>query len=266
MECSRVIFTKLDLKGNFTLGHLDSKHILIQLEYEGDFHRLWLKEKLFIDGFPMRIFRWTSDFRSGAESPIASIWLGFPNLPIFMFNKVSLFSLGQLIGTPLTLDKATIEFKRPSIAKLCVQVALTKDIPCRVWLECGEKRPGYWQEVVYDRIPSFCKHCLRIGHDISMCKFLDPSPSKVHVQHETKIYRKKEKTSPVDNNKQSRGSRMPSMMRQHKTNILLLKTQRRFLKAQQVPLTLKITTKILITINKRITQQMKKRRRFLKKH
>lgn len=44
IDRSRQIFAKLYLKGNFFLSLLDSKHILIQLEYEGDFHRLWLKE------------------------------------------------------------------------------------------------------------------------------------------------------------------------------------------------------------------------------
>lgn len=92
------------------------------------------------------------------ESPLVPIQIGFPNLPIFMFNKVSLFSLEQLIGTPLTLDKATAEFKRPSIAKVCVQVDITKSLPHRIWLECGEKMPGFLQEVEYVRIPSFCKH------------------------------------------------------------------------------------------------------------
>src|SRR3954469_21867824 len=136
MEMARSIFAKLDLKGNFFLGHLDSKHILIKLEHEGDFNRLWLKDKIFIDGFPMRVFRWTPDFRSDVESPLAPVWVGFPNLPIYMFNKVCLFSIGRLLGTPITLDIAIAEFKRPSMAKICVQVDLLKDLPKRVWLKC----------------------------------------------------------------------------------------------------------------------------------
>lgn len=77
------------------------------------------------------------------ESPIVAIWIGLPSLSIFMFNKVSLFSLGQLIGTPLPLEKATTEFIRPSIAKLYVQDDLTKSSPHRIKLECREKLAGF---------------------------------------------------------------------------------------------------------------------------
>src|SRR5436190_15248498 len=51
MERARSVFAKLDLKGNYFIGHLDPKHILIMLEHEGDFYRLWLKDLFFLDGF-----------------------------------------------------------------------------------------------------------------------------------------------------------------------------------------------------------------------
>lgn len=56
MDQSRQAFAKLDLKGNYFLGHLNSKHISIQLEHEGDFHHLWLKGFLYLNGFPMGVF------------------------------------------------------------------------------------------------------------------------------------------------------------------------------------------------------------------
>src|SRR4051812_16255899 len=138
MERSRSIFSMLDLKGNYFLGHLDAKHILIKLDHEGDFNRLWLKDLMFLDGFPMRVFRWTPDFRSDIESSLTPVWVGFPNLPIYMFNKVSLFSIGRLIGTPLTLDIVIAEFRRPSLAKICIQVDLLNPLPRRVWLNIGD--------------------------------------------------------------------------------------------------------------------------------
>lgn len=44
LERSRLIFAKLGLKGGFSLGHLDSKHLLIHLQEDGDFNRAWLRE------------------------------------------------------------------------------------------------------------------------------------------------------------------------------------------------------------------------------
>src|SRR5204863_5843252 len=62
MEITRQVFSKLGLKGNYSLGHLDSKHLLIRLEHESDFNWIWLKEQIQISGFPVRVFKWTPDF------------------------------------------------------------------------------------------------------------------------------------------------------------------------------------------------------------
>lgn len=43
MEKARLAFAKLGVKGNYSLGHLDHKHMLIRLQYEGDFNRIGLK-------------------------------------------------------------------------------------------------------------------------------------------------------------------------------------------------------------------------------
>lgn len=81
MERSRLLFSRLGLKGSFFLGHLDPKHMIIKLHEESDFNHLWLREVWFYDGFSMRTFRWTPDFRLDVESSIAPIWVSIPNLP-----------------------------------------------------------------------------------------------------------------------------------------------------------------------------------------
>lgn len=154
MERSCLFFNKLGLRGNFTLGHLDPKYMLIRLEDEGDFNHLCIKELLMLEGFPLRIFRWTADFRPEVESPIVLVFVSLPNLPIFLFDKTPLFSIGRLIGSLLTIDMATANIKRPSLAKICVEIDLLKSLPSRVWLECGDVIPGFWLEIEYDKIPN----------------------------------------------------------------------------------------------------------------
>lgn len=63
MVVSRAAFTKLGLKGDVSLGHFDSKHMLIHLHLEGDFNRIWMREIWHIGSFPVRILsgRPTSD-------------------------------------------------------------------------------------------------------------------------------------------------------------------------------------------------------------
>lgn len=120
--------------------------MLICLNHEGDFNRLWFKEIWYVESFSMRIFRWSPDFRSDIESSVVPLWVSLPILPLFLFNKQCLFSICCTIGTPLTIDIANAEITRPSYANICIQV----DLLNRIWLECGKAIPGAWQAKEYE--------------------------------------------------------------------------------------------------------------------
>src|SRR4051812_28818095 len=49
--------------------------------------------------------------------------------------------------------------------------------PPRLGLDC-EAVGGFWQEVTYEKIPKYCKHCRRMGHDIDACMFAHPELAK----------------------------------------------------------------------------------------
>lgn len=136
MERSRQIFAKLGLKGAYSLGHLNSKHMLIRLRDENDFNHLWLREIWYLDGFLMGSFRWSPGFRPVVEPSAAPVWVSWPNLPLFSFNKQALFAIGSLIGKPLSFDAATAKMTRPNVARLCVEVDLLKRLPNRIRLDC----------------------------------------------------------------------------------------------------------------------------------
>lgn len=164
MERAHLIFSKLGLLGGFALGHLDQKHMLIRLQKEEDFNRLWLRESWFLDGFPMRMFRWSPDFRLECESRIVPVWIALPNLPFFLFNKSGLFSIASLLGKLLTLDAPTADLARPNVDRICVEIDLLKKLPNRVKLDC-EASEEFWQDVIYEKLPSYCKTCKRLGHE-----------------------------------------------------------------------------------------------------
>lgn len=121
----------------------------------------------------MRVFKWTPYLK--VESSIVPVWMGPLNLSLFMFDKQCLFSIDQLIGTPLSIYAATADLSWHSAAKVCVQVDLLKKLPNRVGLACGEVIQGYWQEIQFDKLTHYCKHCRSMGHDINACKIANPS-------------------------------------------------------------------------------------------
>src|SRR5436190_4128261 len=201
MERSRLIFSKLGLRGGFFLGHLDQKHMLIRLNDEEDFNRIWLRESLYLDGFPMRIFKWSPEFRLDCESSTVPVWISLPNLPLFLFNKSGIFSIGSLLGKPLTLDAATADLSRPNVARVCVEIDLLKKLTHRVRLDC-EDAEGFWQDVIYEKLPSYCKNCRHLGHDSSVCLHAYPELAKTSSV--------KDQTLPKNPHSQKRNSNVNS--------------------------------------------------------
>ncbi|KAL2532641.1 Uncharacterized protein Adt_05992 [Abeliophyllum distichum] len=162
-------FQKFGFTGEFKIGLIDFKHILIHLTHEDDYSRLFLKPLWFIMGCPMRVLKWTCDFHPDAETPIAPVWISFPLLPVHLRAKEFLFALSKLVGIPLRIDETTADLLRSSEARVCVEVNLEHKLPDRIWIERGESR-SFWQPVVYEQLPHFCVKCRHMGHLIDKCR------------------------------------------------------------------------------------------------
>ena len=119
MEDILQVFASMRLKGDYSIGLLDQKHIQIRLHNEEDFTRIWLRSLWFIKSFPMRGFKWSPDFRSNVESQIVPLWISLPYLPVHFYDKSCLFSIAKAIGTPLKIDEPTASLTRPSVARVC---------------------------------------------------------------------------------------------------------------------------------------------------
>ncbi|KAG0498501.1 hypothetical protein HPP92_003192 [Vanilla planifolia] len=88
-----------------------------------------------------------------------------------------LFSMAAVIGTPLKIDTATAAVSWPHIAKVCVELDLTKEHPSRIRIseQTGVESGGYWQSVSYDNKPLYCPLCLTIGHGREGCRNHHPA-------------------------------------------------------------------------------------------
>ena len=75
----------------------------------------------------MRILKWATNFWCFEESPIVSVWILFPYLPVyFMHCKEALFSIASAIGKPLRIEQATASLAPPSVARVLVEYDVTK--------------------------------------------------------------------------------------------------------------------------------------------
>ncbi|KAK4386326.1 hypothetical protein Sango_2503200 [Sesamum angolense] len=114
------------IKGAFTVSLINNKHALISLSNESDFTRLWLRRIWYLNGFPMRIFKWSPTFNPNHESSIVPIWVSFSELPAHLFQKDALFAIANHIGTPLQIADLTYNKSNLSKARVCVEIDLLK--------------------------------------------------------------------------------------------------------------------------------------------
>ncbi|XP_031122606.1 uncharacterized protein LOC116025506 [Ipomoea triloba] len=180
MATLKKAFDQIGFAGTFTLGLLDNRHILITFVKEEDFQRCWLRKTWFIQGYAMRILKWTADFRPDVESPVVPVWIAFEGLPAHLQEKRPLFTIANLIGTPLKIDASTLAHNRPSVARICVELNVMKPLPKQVWINNGSLG-GFSQPVIYEHIPPYCGICNKFGHLQTECN-RNPRPQATSSQ------------------------------------------------------------------------------------
>ena len=151
MDFIRKFFTSLELKGNSQISLLDNRHILIKLEIEEDFSRIWVRQSWYVNGRGIRIFKWSIEFHCSVESPIVHVWVSFPYLPVYFVHcKLTLFSIAFVVGTPLRVDHATTLINRPSVARLLVTYDISRLLLPRIWIGKGDL--GFWEDVNFGKM------------------------------------------------------------------------------------------------------------------
>ncbi|KAG5606124.1 hypothetical protein H5410_027616 [Solanum commersonii] len=172
MEVIRKSFVaQTQLTGGVKIVHFNSRHIYIDLDNEVDHISVWTKQKMFIAGHPMKLQVWTPTFKPAEETPIVPIWITLPELPWHCYYMDILTPLLSPIGKALYLDSATMQKTRGSVAKVRVQIDITKERPHYVWLGFSEKDPslGKWQIIEFEDVPSYCLYCKNQGHILEEC-------------------------------------------------------------------------------------------------
>ncbi|KAL9424510.1 hypothetical protein AB3S75_031602 [Citrus x aurantiifolia] len=173
IDVIRKFFVALGLKGNVDISLLDPRHILIQLYLEEDYTRIWLRQSWFIDGRAMRVFKWSTTFHSSEESPIVPVWVSLPFLPVhYMKCKEALYSIAATIGKPLRIDHATAAVSRPTVARVLIEYDISRSLLKRLWI--GEKDTGFWQYIVFEKVPRYCAACKHVGHSDDTCYIKKP--------------------------------------------------------------------------------------------
>ncbi|OIT30421.1 hypothetical protein A4A49_25953 [Nicotiana attenuata] len=151
MEIIRKSFiTQTELRGGVKIAHFNAKTVYIDLDNEYDHSTVWSKKYMYIQGQMMRIEAWNPIFKPNEDSPIVPVWIMIPKLPWHLYYMEILSPLLSPVGKALFLDLASFQKTRGSVAKVKMQVHLTKDRPTHVWLGYDEDQDvngdGQWLE------------------------------------------------------------------------------------------------------------------------
>ncbi|XP_020705083.2 uncharacterized protein LOC110115999, partial [Dendrobium catenatum] len=92
-----------------------------------------------------------------------------------------LHALGSIFGRPLQTDQATAARTRPSVARVLVEVDISKKHSKEVWV--GSKAYGYLQKVELEKVSEFCNHCKMHGHAQVDCFKLNPELKKSAISN-----------------------------------------------------------------------------------
>ncbi|KAK4390309.1 hypothetical protein Sango_2094200 [Sesamum angolense] len=134
----------LDARPRFLWGFLSRAinvcHVFIKFSLEEDYTKLWIKSIWFVDGFPMRVFKWTPIFNPREESPIVPVSVRLLELPIQLFDREALFSIAHLLGTPLWTDVSMVTLVHPSVARVCVEINLLEPLQTEIGLGFATER------------------------------------------------------------------------------------------------------------------------------
>ncbi|WMV47683.1 hypothetical protein MTR67_041068 [Solanum verrucosum] len=154
-------FTKIiPGKGNIKIRAYDMHHVFLDFDNIEDHLNVLSRNFIHLGGLDiMKIMKWSTTFKPNSDHSLAPVWVNLPDLKWHLFEWDAICRILEPIGTPLLLDKATLTKTRPTIAKVRVEIDLTKPFIDEVILEITN-RDGLTeminQRTEYETIPAFC--------------------------------------------------------------------------------------------------------------
>ncbi|XP_029129942.1 uncharacterized protein LOC114916720 [Cajanus cajan] len=116
----------------------------------------------------LRLSLWKPDFNPRCyKNTFAQVWLRILELPQEYWSPRIILAIASAVGTPISLDKATLDRKYGHFARVLIEIDLAHKIPTQLLVE----REGYafFVSFEFDRLPPFCTICKCIGHVDSAC-------------------------------------------------------------------------------------------------
>lgn len=85
-EIRKTFIKQFYLTGPVKILYFDPKHVYLDFANEVDYNHVFTKEYIDIEDAPMKILKWTLDFKPQEETFIVPVWILIHQLPWHLFN------------------------------------------------------------------------------------------------------------------------------------------------------------------------------------
>lgn len=108
----------------------------------------------------------------------APIWIRVYDLPFIGRDENTITQLGKRVGEVLAIDKESCAGMTRSV-RLKVEIQLDKPLKRGIRVRIGKAEP-VWLPITYERLPSFCYACGKLGHTHKDCDTTDDKEEELH--------------------------------------------------------------------------------------
>lgn len=124
------------LVAGFEIMDIGNDFFMVKFDNEKDRSKVMEEGPWMIFDHYLTVQSWSPDF----VSPIAQIektmvWIRFPGLNLFFYDESIPLPLAAAVGKPIKVDSNTLDVRRGSFARVCVEIDLTKPVVGKVWLK-----------------------------------------------------------------------------------------------------------------------------------
>ena len=98
----------------------------------------------------------------------SSFWVQLWGLPFELMTEVVGWDIGNSMGRFIELDKRANQFDQAKFLRIKVELPMDKPLR-RGGNVVGMEGDKYWVHFEYERLPTFCFFCDKMGHDLKHC-------------------------------------------------------------------------------------------------
>ncbi|XP_060959203.1 uncharacterized protein LOC133030467 [Cannabis sativa] len=144
------------------------------------------------DKKPVVLRPWTTDMDAARMIKSVPVWIRLNGLGLQYWGKTNLSALVSTIGTPIMVDKVTMERSMVKFARVLVDMVIS-DNPPKTISFINERKQLVEQSVEYEWLPTKCTACDLLGHTVANCN----KENKVTWKKKTSTAANKEPDEPI---------------------------------------------------------------------